>query len=148
DPTAHADFAERAGLVVVEDACHALGTRYGNARHAVGACEHSLATCFSFHPVKAIAMGEGGAITTNSKRLADEARRLRNHGMNRNAEDFQCAELALSSDGLVNPWYYEVAEISHNLRASDINCALAMSQLRKLDEFLGRRRTLMEHYRT
>ena len=147
DPAVLHEFAEHAGLVVIEDACHALGTRYGNARHAVGSCQHSVAACFSFHPVKAIAMGEGGAVTTNSKQLADEARLLRNHGMSRNAKDFQSPELALSDDGLANPWYYEVATISHNLRASDINCALAASQLRKLGEFLDRRRKLMEHYR-
>jgi UDP-4-amino-4,6-dideoxy-N-acetyl-beta-L-altrosamine transaminase len=148
DPAAIHVFAEDAGLVVIEDACHALGTRYGNARHAVGSCEHSLAACFSFHPVKAIAMGEGGAITTNSAQLADEARLLRNHGMSRSLDDFQNPELALAADGAVNPWYYEIAEISHNLRASDINCALAASQLRKLGRFLHQRRTLMERYRT
>jgi len=148
DPAAIHVFAEDAGLVVIEDACHALGTRYGNARHAVGSCEHSLAACFSFHPVKAIAMGEGGAITTNSAQLAGEARLLRNHGMSRSLDDFQNPELALAADGAVNPWYYEIAEISHNLRASDINCALAASQLRKLGQFLHQRRTLMERYRT
>jgi dTDP-4-amino-4,6-dideoxygalactose transaminase len=132
---------------VIEDACHALGTCYGNARHAVGACEHSLAACFSFHPVKAIAMGEGGAVATNSRQLAEDARRLRNHGMTRNADDFQNPELALAADGSVNPWYYEIAEIGHNLRASDINCALAASQLRKLGRFLTVRRKLMGRYR-
>jgi UDP-4-amino-4,6-dideoxy-N-acetyl-beta-L-altrosamine transaminase len=148
DPAALHEFSESAGLVVIEDACHALGTRYGNARHVVGSCEHSLAACFSFHPVKAIAMGEGGAITTNSGRLADAARLLRNHGMTRTPGDFQQPDLALAPDGSVNPWYYEIAEISHNLRASDINCALAASQLRRLDQFLNARRGLMEHYRT
>lgn len=148
DPAGLAEFAQRAGLIVIEDACHALGTRYGNARHSVGACEHSLAACFSFHPVKAIAMGEGGAVTTNSKPLADEARCLRNHGMTRNPADFLCPQFGLSADGSVNPWYYEIAEISHNLRASDINCALAASQLRKLGKFLHIRRKLMEHYRS
>jgi UDP-4-amino-4,6-dideoxy-N-acetyl-beta-L-altrosamine transaminase len=148
DPAALHAFAEDARLVVIEDACHALGTRYGNARHAVGSCEHSLAACFSFHPVKAIAMGEGGAITTNSAPLAEAARLLRNHGMSRSPGDFQNPELALAADGTVNPWYYEVAEISHNLRASDINCALAASQLGKLGQFLGQRRAHMERYRT
>lgn len=148
DPAALHAFAEGSGLVVIEDACHALGTRYGNARYAVGACQHGLAACFSFHPVKAIAMGEGGAVTTNSRQLADEARRLRNHGMTRSPDEFQSPELALSADGSANPWYYEITEISHNLRASDINCALAASQLRKLGQFLHQRRELMEHYRS
>ncbi len=146
DPAALQAFAEDAGLFVIEDACHALGTRYGNGRHAVGACGHSLAACFSFHPVKAIAMGEGGAVTTNSMELAHHARRLRNHGMAKTRDEFQYPDLALAADGSVNPWYYEIAEISHNLRASDINCALAASQLCKLGYFLGRRRELMRHY--
>jgi len=147
DPAALHEYAEGRGLMIIEDACHALGTRYGNARHTVGACKHSLAACFSFHPVKAIAMGEGGAVTTNSKRLAEDARRLRNHGMTHSPRELQRSELALAPDGSANPWYYEIAEISHNLRASDINCALAASQLKKLGHFLGHRRALMERYR-
>jgi dTDP-4-amino-4,6-dideoxygalactose transaminase len=147
DPAALQAFAEDEGLAVIEDACHALGTRYGNAAHQVGGCHHSLAACFSFHPVKAIAMGEGGAITTNSRELAERSRRLRNHGMSKEPESFAHPELGLAPDGSINPWYYEVAEISHNFRASDINCALGLSQLRKLGRFLGARRVLMAHYR-
>ena len=133
------------GAVIIEDACHALGTTYGSGAR-IGACHDSLATCFSFHPIKTIAMGEGGAVTTNAPELAAGARRLRNHGMERRAETIHNRELGFDGNGEVNPWYYEVAEISHNLRASDINCALALSQLRKLDRFVARRRELMAHY--
>ena len=137
--------ATKYGAVIIEDACHALGTTYGSGTQ-IGACRESFAACFSFHPVKMIAMGEGGAVTTNERQLADAARRLRNHGMERRADALQNRELGFDGGGEVNPWYYEVAEISHNLRASDINCALALSQLGKLERFVSRRRELMAHY--
>jgi dTDP-4-amino-4,6-dideoxygalactose transaminase len=140
-------FADNNGLIVIEDACHALGTEYGNAAHRVGGCAHSHAACFSFHPLKAIAMGEGGAITTNSPEIAERSRRLRNHGMNRQPELFGNLGLGLAADGSANPWYYEVAEISHNFRASDINCALGLAQLRKLGKFLDARADLIAQYR-
>jgi UDP-4-amino-4,6-dideoxy-N-acetyl-beta-L-altrosamine transaminase len=146
DPAALYAFAEGKGLSVIEDACHALGTRYGNAANQVGECAHSLAACFSFHPVKAIAMGEGGAITTNSSVVAERCRRLRNHGMSKVPERFENRELAFSADHSVNPWYYEVDDISFNFRASDINCALGLSQLSKLNRLLSARRNLMAHY--
>ena len=140
------DVASQNGMVVVEDACHALGGTYGDGQHQVGSCGHSLATCFSFHPVKTIAMGEGGAVTTNSADLATHARRLRNHGLERNVDAIQCREMALDDHGALNPWYYEVPEISHNLRASDINCALGLSQMEKLRQFVAARRVLARRY--
>ncbi len=146
NPEALKAFADHNSLMVIEDACHALGTRYGGARDPVGGCAHSLAACFSFHPAKTIAMGEGGAVTTNSDELAHEARLLRNHGMTREAAAFMNGDLAFASDGVANPWYYEASEISHNFRASDINCALGLSQLAKLEKFLERRRALAERY--
>jgi len=146
DPEALKTFADQNGLMVIEDACHALGTRYGGARDPVGSCAHSLAACFSFHPAKTIAMGEGGAVTTNSDELAHELRLLRNHGMTRAAAEFVNEDLAFASDGEPNPWYYEVSQISHNFRTSDINCALGLSQLAKLDKFLMQRRKLAERY--
>lgn len=147
DPIALARFAEENGLAVIEDACHAVGTRYGNERTPVGSCRHSTAACFSFHPVKAIAMGEGGAVTTNDSALAKQARLCRNHGMSRDAAAFTNIDFAHAGDGSANPWYYEVDEISHNFRASDINCALGLSQLRKLDRFLAIRKRLVARYR-
>jgi UDP-4-amino-4,6-dideoxy-N-acetyl-beta-L-altrosamine transaminase len=147
DPAALYSFAEERGLVVIEDACHALGTRYHNGANGVGGCRHSLAACFSFHPVKTIAMGEGGAITTNSAKLADHARDLRTHGIRQDADRFVNHDLAFDAEGNVNPWYYEIREISHNLRAPDINCALGLSQLRKLSKFLAARTNLWNRYR-
>ena len=138
-------FADHHGLQVIEDACHALGTHYGNAMFKVGGCAHSLAACFSFHPAKTIAMGEGGAVTTNSDKLAHAARMLRNHGMTRDGGDFSAADMAFSG-GEPNPWYYEAQDISHNFRASDINCALGVSQLARLEDFLAARRKLAERY--
>jgi UDP-4-amino-4,6-dideoxy-N-acetyl-beta-L-altrosamine transaminase len=146
DPEALKAFADDRGMLVLEDACHALGTNYGNAGHRVGECAHSLAACFSFHPVKAIAMGEGGAITTNSAAFAARSRKLRNHGMSRDPGDFINRDLGFAADGSVNPWYYEVEDISFNFRASDINCALGLAQLRKLGRLLTARKKLVEHY--
>jgi dTDP-4-amino-4,6-dideoxygalactose transaminase len=133
-------------LAVVEDACHALGTRHDDGARRVGDCGHSMAACFSFHPVKTIAMGEGGAVTTNSPEVADRCRILRSHGMVRRADSPRNETLGLAADGTMNPWYYEIEEISHNFRASDINCALGLSQLRKIDRYIGARRELMARY--
>ena len=106
----------------------------------VGACPHSTMTCFSFHPVKTIAMGEGGAVTTNDPHLYERLKRLRNHGMTRNANEFRQVEQAFDPRGEPNPWYYEMPEPGFNYRASDINCALGLSQLRRLDDFARARR--------
>lgn len=146
DAAALAAFAEQRGLLVVEDACHALGTDYGNGSFRVGGCAHSVAACFSFHPVKTATMGEGGAITTNSDELAAKMRLLCSHGMNRAPEQMQNRDLAFAPDGTANPWYYEVGDISHNFRASDLNCALGRAQLGKLPQFIAARRRLMALY--
>lgn len=139
------EVAARHGLAVVEDACHALGGGYwlDGARHPVGAAPAPVvATCFSFHPVKTVAMGEGGAITTRDAALAARLCRLRNHGMTRDPADLTEADQAFDPSGEANPWYYEMTEPGFNYRASDLHCALGASQLTKLDRFLARRRTL------
>jgi UDP-4-amino-4,6-dideoxy-N-acetyl-beta-L-altrosamine transaminase len=146
DQSELADLAQRRQLAIVEDACHALGTEYGNGGFRIGGCAHSTAACFSFHPVKTATMGEGGAVTTNSPELAERMRVLRSHGIDRRPNDMHNRDLALGPDGMLNPWYYEVAEISHNFRASDLNCALGQSQLRKLPAFIAARRNLMAWY--
>jgi UDP-4-amino-4,6-dideoxy-N-acetyl-beta-L-altrosamine transaminase len=145
-PAALQDFAAANGLIVIEDACHALGTTFGNDASPVGACRHSVAACFSFHPAKTIAMGEGGAITTNSDAIAHAARLVRNHGMTRAPDEFTNRDLAFAPGGAPNSWYYEAGDISHNFRASDINCALGLSQLAKLEVFVDARRALMSLY--
>ncbi|MFN4088539.1 MAG: aminotransferase class I/II-fold pyridoxal phosphate-dependent enzyme [Alphaproteobacteria bacterium] len=134
---------------IVEDACHALGTsaRGGDGTwHPVGACADSASSCFSLHPVKAVAMGEGGVVTTRDPALADRARRLRNHGMSREPADFERHDLGFAADGAPNPWYYEMAEPGFNLRAPDLLCALGLSQLGKLGRFVARREVLAALY--
>ncbi len=144
DLEAIAAVAAREGLCLIEDACHAIGTRYGG--HTVGSGAHSAMTAFSFHPVKTIAMGEGGAVTTRDAALAERLRRLRNHGMVRDATAFECEEQAFGADGQPNPWYYEMPEIGLNYRASDIHCALGLSQLSRLPQFVAKRRDLVARY--
>jgi perosamine synthetase len=120
------------GLVLVADGCHALGGEYKGRR--VG----SLAdlTVFSFHPVKHITTGEGGAIMTNSEELYSRLRLFRNHGM---TSDFRQRAEAGS-------WYYEIVDLGYNYRITDIQCALGCSQLKKLPEFLKRRREIAGRY--
>jgi len=135
-------------LKIVDDACHALGASYAGAKGTsrIGGnalCDMSV---FSFHPVKAIAMGEGGAVTTNDPEMARRLMRARNHGMTRDADDFTAADQAFDADGGANPWYYELVRPEFNWRANDIQCALGLSQLGKLDRFLARRRAVVAAY--
>jgi len=141
--------ARRHNLRIVEDAAHALGTTYldeNGETVPVGACRHSDMTIFSFHPVKTVAMGEGGAVTTNDPELYESLLRLRSHGMTRNASEFNQIDMAVASDGSVNPWYYEMVEPGFNYRATDIHCALGKSQLGKLSRFKENRRKLVALY--
>lgn len=143
------EVATAHGAVIIEDACHALGGGYRDRMgqpFAAGACAHSAMACFSFHPVKTIAMGEGGAVTTGNPELAERLTRLRSHGMVRDPAAFTEADQAFGSDGAANPWYYEMSEPGFNYRASEIHCALGLSQLAKLDRFLSRRRQLADLY--
>ncbi len=144
--TAPDELAEAAkGLSVVADSCHALGTAYGSGGR-IGDCRHGIMETFSFHPIKTIAAGEGGAVTTNDGDLAERLRRLRNHGRTRDADSFVRDELARDGEGNINPWYYEMAELGLNYRLSDIHCALGQSQLVKLDAFCAARRALAARY--
>lgn len=140
DMAALADLAARYGLQLVEDACHALGVE------AIGATRYSAAACFSTHPVKAIATGEGGVVTTADAGVAARMRKLRSHGMTRETDTFENRDLAFDDDGQPNPWYYEMPEIGWNYRIPDILCALGISQLRKLDRFVSRRRHIAALY--
>lgn len=134
------EFCDARGISVVEDACHALGG------DGVGACHFSDIAIFSLHPVKAIAAGEGGVVTTNDPDLAERLQRFRNHGMVRDAACFQDPDQGLDRNGDANPWYYEMQEPGFNYRLSDIHAALAASQLEKLDRFVERRRGLAGRY--
>jgi UDP-4-amino-4,6-dideoxy-N-acetyl-beta-L-altrosamine transaminase len=151
DLAALARIAAARGAVLVEDACHAIGTRHvlpDGTTEPVGACRWSAMAVFSFHAVKTIAAGEGGGVTTNDPALAERVTRLRNHGMTRDPADFQNAELARAPDGSVNPWYYEMPEPGWNYRLTDIQAALGGSQLRRLGRLVAQRRALAERYET
>jgi len=129
-----AALAAEAGAVLVEDAPHALGSTmtFGNVAERAGDARHSAMATFSFHPVKTIATGEGGMVTTNDASLAERLRILRSHGMVRPAG--------------ADPWWYEMPEPGFNYRLPDILCALGLSQLKKLPRFAARRRALAKAY--
>ncbi|SHJ02591.1 UDP-4-amino-4,6-dideoxy-N-acetyl-beta-L-altrosamine transaminase [Desulfofundulus thermosubterraneus] len=126
-------LAEKHNLVVIEDACHALGAEYKG--QPIG-CLSDM-TVFSFHPVKHITTGEGGMVTTNSGELYQWLLLFRNHGITRDRE------LMVEDQG---PWYYEMLDVGYNYRLTDIQAALGLSQLRKLDRFLERRREIARTY--
>jgi perosamine synthetase len=132
DLTAILEIARRHRLVVIEDACHALGAEYN------GRCVGGIAdmTVFSFHPVKHITTGEGGMVTTNDARFAETLRRFRNHGISSDARTRQSA----------GQWYYEMVLLGFNYRLPDIVCALGIEQLKRLDANLARRREIAARY--
>ncbi len=138
------NIADDYGALVIEDASHALGATYPHGGR-VGNCAHSDMTVFSFHPVKIIAAGEGGMITTNSEILYRRLLRLRSHGINKLDDLFVDQEKAYTN-GEKNPWYYEMQELGFNSRITDIQCALGLSQFNKLDRFLLRRREIAGEY--
>ncbi|WP_340302373.1 UDP-4-amino-4,6-dideoxy-N-acetyl-beta-L-altrosamine transaminase [Roseobacter sp. HKCCD7870] len=136
-------IAQNSGIRIVEDACHALGGR--DAKDCpTGQGSTSDLTMFSLHPVKTVAGGEGGVVTTADPDLAARMRTLRNHGMMR--DRFLDATQATAADGAENPWYYELAEPAFNYRLSDIHAALATSQMSKLERFVVRRAELRARY--
>jgi len=120
------------GLTVIEDACHALGAAYKGRR--TGGVAHM--TVFSFHPVKHVATGEGGMVTTNHQEFAEKLRRFRNHGISTDARQRQTA----------GQWHYEMVDLGFNYRLTDIACALGLSQLKKLKSNLARRREIADRY--
>jgi UDP-4-amino-4,6-dideoxy-N-acetyl-beta-L-altrosamine transaminase len=142
-------LARSRGLQIVEDAAHALGTSWtagGGALHPVGCNAHSDLTIFSFHPVKTIAMGEGGAVTANDPETIRRLKLARNHGVTRDPAEFGRKDAGFDDSGAAHPWYYEVQAPGLNFRISDINCALGLSQLGKLDRFVAKRRALTACY--
>lgn len=142
-------LAGEAGAVLVEDACHALGTTmaFDNTHERVGDGRHSAMACFSFHPVKTIATGEGGMTTTNDEALAQRLRHYRSHGIARDPAAFRLPAQSFDPSGEANPWAYEMQDLGFNYRMPDVLCALGISQLAKLDRFAGRRRVLAARYR-
>jgi len=136
DMAAIARLAERYGFTLIEDASHAVGAQYGG--QPVGSGEFADMTVFSFHPVKIITTAEGGIVMTRHTELAERLRRLRSHGMTRDP--------AMMSEPSHGPWYYQQVELGFNYRATDIQAALGVSQLARLDGFLARRRALADAY--
>ena len=127
-------------IILLEDACHALGSlEILSPEKSVktGSCYYSHAAAFSSHAVKTIASGEGGVVTTNDYKLAEKFRLYRNHGMVRDNDE-------LAS----NPWHYEMHSLGFNYRLTDIQCALGLSQLSKLERFVKNREKLRERYST
>lgn len=147
-------IAKEHNLTIIEDACHALGAKYkaGNGEWVnVGSCSHSDMAVFSFHPVKHITTGEGGAITTNDEKLYKRLKVLRTHGVTRDPEDFVDKNLASffileSIDGKENQWYYEMHELGYNYRITDFQCALGLSQLNKIAAFINERSKIADIY--
>lgn len=131
-----AGLARQYGFTLIEDAAHAVGARYAGA--AVGCGEFADMTVFSFHPVKIITTGEGGMVVTNRAALDQRLRLLRSHGVTRDA-----GQMTEDSHG---PWYYQQLELGFNYRITELQAALGLSQLARLDVFLARRRTLAARY--
>ena len=131
-----AALAERYGFRVLEDASHAIGGRYAGA--PVGACGHSAAVVFSFHPVKIVTTGEGGMVVTNDAELAERVRLLRTHGITRDE-----AQMRGASEG---GWYYQQVALGYNYRITDIQAALGTSQMRRVDAFVERRNEIARMY--
>jgi len=133
-----AEIAQKQNLVVIEDACHALGAKYLDTR--IGDCKYSNMAVFSFHPVKSITTGEGGAVLTNSEELYKKLAMFRQHGVTKDRTAFK------NDDMDWGQWYYEMQYLGYNYRLTDIQSALGVSQLKKLDGFIQRKREIVAAY--
>ena len=122
---------------IIEDASHASGSKIGN--NLVGSCKFSDIAVFSFHPVKTITSGEGGAILTNSKKIYEKVKILRNQGISKKTTKIKNSN--------INPWHYEVNELGFNYRMTDLQAALGSSQLDSLKKFILKRNKIAEYYK-
>jgi UDP-4-amino-4,6-dideoxy-N-acetyl-beta-L-altrosamine transaminase len=129
-------LGDRYGFKIIEDASHAIGSKYRG--EPVGNCRYSDITVFSFHPVKIITTGEGGMALTNNPKLAATLARLRSHGITRTPQ-----EMTQIPDG---PWYYQQLDLGFNYRMTDIQAALGLSQISRLDEFVSKRQIIAKRY--
>lgn len=129
-------LAKQYNFKIIEDASHAIGGEYKG--HKVGCCEFSDMVVFSFHPVKIVTTGEGGMVLTNNKDLYDKLILYRSHGITRNQD-----LMTKKSDG---PWYYQQIDLGFNYRMTDIQAALGYSQMQRIDEFVTKRRYLVNRY--
>jgi len=133
------DIAKRHNLLVIEDAAHALGAEYKSSK--IGSCKYSDMAIFSFHPVKSITTGEGGAVLTNNKKFYEKLLMMRSHGITKKNSEFR-AQNPKTAGG----WYYEMQYLGFNYRITDFQCALGISQLKKLDKFIKARQIIAKKY--
>lgn len=135
-------LAHQYDAVIIEDACHAIGGQWQDEEgnwHCVGSCSHSTLTCFSFHPVKCMTTGEGGAVTTNDDQMAERLRLLRSHGITKDENVLE------KNDG---GWYYEMHDLGINARMSDLQAAIGLAQIKQLPGWQQRRLELVQQYDT
>ena len=130
-------LSKKYGFKIIEDASHAIGGKYLSS--PIGSCRYSDITVFSFHPVKIITTAEGGLATTNQSDLAKKMDLFRTHGITR--------DTSLMTHTLEGPWYYEQIELGYNYRMTDLQAALGISQMTRLDEYIEKRNALAERYK-
>jgi dTDP-4-amino-4,6-dideoxygalactose transaminase len=139
-------IAKKYKLIVIEDACHALGAKYksksGNNWIKIGSCKHSDMVIFSFHPVKSITTAEGGAILTNNKKFYKILIKLRNHGITKDRKEFKINK----RDGIIGEWFYQMQYLGFNYRITDIGASLGISQLKKIEKFIREREKIAKIY--
>lgn len=133
-------LSKKYNFKIIEDASHAIGSKYNYSKKdiKIGSCKHSHITIFSFHPVKIITTGEGGAALTNNKKLANKMKIFRTNGITRNQK-----EMVKKTEG---PWYYQQIYLGFNYRLNDIEAALGISQLKRIKFFLNRRNKIANYY--
>jgi dTDP-4-amino-4,6-dideoxygalactose transaminase len=130
------ELSKQYGFRIIEDASHAIGGKYKG--EPIGNCRYSDITVFSFHPVKVVTTAEGGMCVTNNSELAGTLELLRSHGITREA-----AKMTHPADG---PWYYQQIDLGYNYRMTDIQAALGVSQMQRIDEFVYKRHVIAERY--
>jgi len=131
------DLSKRYGFKIIEDASHAIGASYNKIK--VGSCTHSDITVFSFHPVKIITTAEGGMALTNNKDIADKISRLRTHGITKDKKKME-------ERPKNEIWNYQQIELGFNYRMNDLQAALGLNQMKRLDQYIKRRHKIAEHY--
>lgn len=136
-------LAQKKKIVMIIDAAHSMGASYlvRGRQYQVGSCSHADMTVFSFHPVKSMTTAEGGAVTTNNKDYYEKLVRFRQHGITKTVREFVNPEFSRCG------WYYEMQDLGYNYRLTDIQCALGLSQIKRLKTFIDQRRHLVSIYR-